>query len=76
MNTKDNTAQNITEVEKIIKYSFNDKHLGLGAITTGTYSNAHSSMPDNQFLDRPRLLDGKKRMLRFLYQFLSNPFPF
>lgn len=51
MNNENHTNPNLPELEKIIGYTFNDKHLGLRAITTRAYSRAHPSMPDNQALE-------------------------
>jgi ribonuclease-3 len=41
----------LSEIEKIIGYQFNDKQLGISAITTRAYSNEHPECPDNQALE-------------------------
>ena len=51
MNHENHTDPTLLELEKIIGYTFNDKHLGIRAITTRAYSRAHPSMPDNQALE-------------------------
>jgi ribonuclease-3 len=51
MNHENHPYPNLSELEKIIGYTFNDKHLGLRAITTRAYSRAHPHLPDNQALE-------------------------
>ncbi|MCL7415513.1 MAG: hypothetical protein M8349_05565 [ANME-2 cluster archaeon] len=51
MNNQHNLYPNLTELENMIGYSFNDKHLGLKAITTRACSRAYPHLPDNQALE-------------------------
>ncbi|MCG7849251.1 MAG: hypothetical protein MIO93_08750 [ANME-2 cluster archaeon] len=51
MNNENHPDLNLSELETIIGYTFNDKHLGLRAITTRAYSSLHPLLPDNQALE-------------------------
>lgn len=46
-----NHNPSLSDIEKIIGYQFNDKQLGISAITTRAYSNEHPKCPDNQALE-------------------------